>query len=316
MGKQDIDDAMRNELTEEELEALESDDDVIDTDDDQSDDDTGEDTNVEEHNTDTGGDPDDDEGDDKPGEDDPDDNEEGEEAKPGKEGAQDDPDDKPDDKPAAKSDYAPSLRSELPEDFDEKLSGIAEQKTELRKKYNEGDIDFDEYEQERDKLDEQRRQLEQAQFKSTIAQEMREDRWINRDVANFMQSHPEYEAGSPLYSMLDAEVRKLQGEYDAEGKDPLDPAILDKAHETIMASLSKFTGAKGAEQEAPKGKSKIPSKRDVPPTLNNVPAADTEDMDGGRWAHMDRLMEKDPIAFEEKLAGMSDDDRNAYLASR
>lgn len=305
-----ITDEDRENLTDEELEALESDDDIIETDDGEGTDDedeSGEDTNV-----DAADDEDDDESDDGEGdEDDDSDDETGDEDQPGRDDGADDEPEK-----AKAKDYTPELRATLPDDFDDQLKAIGDKKADLRSKYNEGEIDFDEYEQERDKLDEQRRQLEQAQFKAQISQDMRMDRWVNRDVANFLASHDEYQPDTPLFAMLDSEVRRLQAEADKDGKDQLDPAILDKAHENIRKSLTKALGGELPEKKQAGNKQKIPAKRDVPPTLQGLPAAETEDMDGGRWAHLDGLLERNPAKFEEALAKLSEEDRNAYLASQ
>jgi len=306
-----ITDEDRENLTDEELEALESDDDIIETDDDEGTDDedeSGEDTNVDADDDDDDGDDDEgadgDEGDEDAGED------KGEEQPGRDDGADDEPE------KAKSKDYTPELRATLPDDFDDQLKAIGDKKADLRSKYNEGEIDFDQYEQERDKLDEQRRQLEQAQFKAQISQDMRMDRWVNRDVANFLAQHDEYQPETPLFAMLDTEVRRLQAEADKEGKDQLDPAILDKAHENIRKSLAKALGGELPEKKQTGNKQKIPAKRDVPPTLQGLPAAETEDMDGGRWAHLDGLLERNPAKFEEALGKMSEEDRNAYLASQ
>lgn len=312
MSNKDLTDEMRDELTDEELEALESNDDVIDD----GQEDTGEDTNVEEQDTDS----DDDTDDDDDGEEEADgDDDEGEEEQPGRDDGSEE-EGETEDETAEKpkdQDYTPNLRTTLPEDFDDQLKTLATQKADLRKKYNEGEIDFDDYEQQRDQIDEQRRDLEQTKLKVQIAQEMREDRWINRDVSKFLKSHPEYEDGSALYTMLDTEVRKLQGQYESEGKDPLDPAILDEAHRAVRKTLSKALGKDLDDAPKPKAKAqKAPPKRDVPPTLNSLPAAEQEDIDGGKWASYDRLLDRNPLAFEEKMSSLSDEERNAYLASR
>ena len=289
-------------LTDEERAALESDDDIVDTD--TGDEPNGADTEAKGKDADDAGD----DAGDEPDEDVSGTPEAREDDAPGRDdGKQVEPV-----QPDARQ-YTPTIRAELPEDFKEQIDKIGTEKADLRKKYNEGDIDFDEYEQQRDALDEQRRQLEQQQFKASIAQEMREDRWLNHDVAGFMADHPEYKPGSALYAMLDSEVRNLQAIAESEGKEPLDPAILRAAHASIREQLAKDLGLP-VGQQARKGTP--PASRDVPPTLGNLPAAEAESTDGGRWASLDRLAETDPVAFEERLEAMSDADRDAYLAAR
>lgn len=298
-----------DQLTDEEREALQSDDDFIDTDDEQDDDNEGTNDDQGQANDEA-----EDEGDDKGG-DDNDGEQEGDQEgeQPGRDDGAD-PDEDEDKQPEPPQQYSPNLRADLPEDFKDQLSQIDTEKADLRKKYNEGDIDFDEYDQKREELDAKRRQLEQQQFKASIAEEMRQDRWLNYDVPRFLDEHPEYKPGSVLHRMLDQEVRTLQAQAHAEGKDVLDPSILEAAHKSIREGIAKDLGITPPAQQ--RKKASPPPKRDVPPTLGNVPAAEVEGTDGGRWAHLDRLAERDPSAFEEKLAALSDSEREQYLASQ
>lgn len=211
---------------------------------------------------------------------------------------------------AADRQYSPTIRGELPEDFDERLQKIGQTKQELRKQYNEGDIDFEEYEQKRDELEQQHRQLEQKQFKATIAQEMREDRWLNHDVANFMSEHPEYKPGSALYAMLDQEVRIRQAKAAEDGGETFDPAILQSAHSSIRERLAKDLGL--SEGKA-KRRASPPPARNAPPVIGGLPASDIEDAASGLFAEMDRLAEDDPALFQERMDAMSEADRKAYM---
>ena len=51
----------------------------------------------------------------------------------------------------------------------------------------------------------------------------------------------------------------------------------------------------------------------VPPNLGKVPASTANDTDDGKFAHLDRLAESDPLAFEAALAKMSDAQRDEYM---
>ncbi|HWL29589.1 MAG TPA: hypothetical protein VNQ97_11850 [Burkholderiaceae bacterium] len=321
MADKDYTDDELDQLTDEEREAIESNDDIID---DGEDDDAGDDTTVNDAKT---GEDDDKpagkEGDDEggEGETDPDkQDKEGEDdaASAGRDDGKPVESEEDEAKPAAKPQYAPSLRSEVPDDYDDQIKAITDERAALRKQYNEGDIDFDEYDAKRDELDEKRRTLDQIKIKGEISEEMRVDRWLNRDVAGFMADHPEYKEGSALHTMLDREVRILQAKATGEGRDPFDPAFLDQAHANIRESLAKDLGLKADDKPAViKSKGATPPpKRTVPPTLGNVPAAEIDDPNGGKWASLDRLMESNPAAFEERMEKMSDEERNAYLASQ
>lgn len=211
------------------------------------------------------------------------------------------------------SQYVPSLRVELPDDIDDQLEKIAEEKKKLRALYNDGEIDADEYESKRDELDEQRFSLREKMFKAQIANEMREDRWLNHDVPAFLAENPQYKPDSTLFRMLDERVKLLQGKLAAEGKDPLVPSVLRQADRELKEELAKELGL---QVDTKKGKSAggVPAaQKNVPPSLANVPAADMEDTSGGKWAALDRLADSDPEAYEEQLSRMSETELNDYL---
>ena len=66
----------------------------------------------------------------------------------------------------------------------------------------------------------------------------------------------------------------------------------------------------------PKDKQDTP-RREIPPSLSGVPAADATDADdGNRFAALDRLADKGGVEYEQALAALSESERDAYLASR
>ena len=51
----------------------------------------------------------------------------------------------------------------------------------------------------------------------------------------------------------------------------------------------------------------------VPPTLGKVPASAATDTDDGKFAHLDRLADSDPLAYETAVAKMSAAQRDEYM---
>ena len=115
-----------------------------------------------------------------------------------------------------------------------------------------------------------------------------------------------------MYAELDKQVRAIQ----AESLNPFDPSILPRAHKLAIAEMRKAMGlpAEDTGKPAPKPTG---NKRDLPPSLANVPAADiTETTDNGEFAYLDRLAEKgDGLAYETALGKLSDEARERYLES-
>jgi len=87
--------------------------------------------------------------------------------------------------------------------------------------------------------------------------------------------------------------------------------ILAKAHENLAAA---FNLAK-PEQPKPDANKPAGPKPDLPPSIHNVPAADANDVTGGKYAALDRLASTNPIAYEEALMKLPEEERNSYLAS-
>lgn len=202
---------------------------------------------------------------------------------------------------------APVLVVESPSDADEQLKAISTQKDELNTKYEDGDITAKEYQQQLDDLFKQERAIERAVDRAELAAEMEKQRLVNEwtfTVNAFIDANPVYRENPRLYRALDQEVKDIAN--SEEGKALSGAKILAKAHENLSEA---FNIAKpGKKTPIPKG--------ELPPSLHGVPAADANDVSGGKWAGLDRLANTNPIAYEEALMKMPDSERDAYLASQ
>lgn len=210
-------------------------------------------------------------------------------------------------KPAA----SPAPRYEVPADAKERMAAFDSQLDEIAQKFDDGEITATEMRQQSREIERERDQLKETVLKYTLSEDVRKANWSQRDVPAFLAAHPEYAPGSMRFDLLDTAVRKLQ----VEGGDPYDPDILAKAHEQIMAEFGDGASRSPAPSPGLSGGQKAPA-RQIPPTLAHVPASDiSPDNDGGKYAHLDRLADTDPLAYEEAMARMSDAEREAYLAT-
>lgn len=213
-------------------------------------------------------------------------------------------------KDSVATEVQPLLAADVPEDAAEQLEAIARQKEELVQQFDDGELTAKEYQLELDKLAKQEREIEQAQFKAKLAQEMAEQQQRNAWLATvnqFLSEHAEYRQYPLRYKALDLAVRELAAQEENQGLSGRE--ILEKAHEQIVEQF----GLARAE-EKPEGK-KRRKPIEAPPTLANVPAASATETEDGRWVRLDRLMETDPERYERELAKLSDADRDAYLAA-
>jgi hypothetical protein len=215
-------------------------------------------------------------------------------------------------KDSVATEFQPLLDADAPEDAAEQLEAIARQKEELVQKFDDGELTAKEYQLELDKLAKREREIEQAQFKARLAQEMAEQQQRNAWLATvnqFLSEHAEYRQYPLRYKALDLAVRELAAQEENQGLSGRE--ILEKAHEQIV---EQFGLARAEDDLKPEGKKR--RKIEAPPTLANVPAASATETEDGRWAKLDRLMETDPERYERELAKLSDADREAYLAAR
>ncbi len=221
---------------------------------------------------------------------------------------------------AAESDESPAsipsqplLVADAPEDADTKLKDITTKKEELITQFDDGDITAKEYQQQLDALTKQEREIELALHKAEIAAEMKKqaqyNEWIGT-VNAFLDTNKVYRDNPRLYRALDQEVKDVAA--TAEAASWTGSQILKKAHENLAEAFG--FGKETAPEPKANGKTSIP-KPDLPPNLSKVPAADNNDMSGGKYAALDRLAQSNPIAYEEALAKMPDSERESYLAS-
>lgn len=213
-------------------------------------------------------------------------------------------------KPAA----APILVAEAPEKAQERLQEITDEKKDLRKQYDDGEITFEDYESKVEALDDERLELKLAINTAETAARIREQQEINAreaEVNRFLS-----EVGIPRdpknlrFATLDVAVRIVAN--DQENQELSVAEILEKAYELCVEQGT--LPARGGD----KPQDKVPAKpaaaprKPAPPTLAKIPAsAPTDTSDGSRFAYIDRIT--DPDKREAAFAKLSPADQEAYL---
>lgn len=210
----------------------------------------------------------------------------------------------------AAAENAPILVAQPPSDAEAKLKDIADKKEALITQFDEGDITAREYQKELDALAKQEREIERAVERAQLAHDMEQQRLQNEwqsTVNQFLDDNPIYKDNQRLYRALDQEVRDVAGTEAAANWSGA--RILAEAHKNLVKAFNLPSG-KRDQATAPKRE-----KTDPPPSLHNVPAADGQEMTGGKYAALDRLASTNPLAYEEALMQLPEAERNAYLAS-
>lgn len=211
---------------------------------------------------------------------------------------------------------APILTAEDPGDVESRLNAFKEQRVELRRKRDDGEITYEEYDAQMDALDEQRQEFREKVIKADLARDLAEQQarneW-NKAVGVFLDAHPQYRQNELMHKTMDRLVRELGAQE--ENQQLSGAEILEKAHGMIVEGFGL--------QEAPKPKAgkdggKPPARKplEVPPTLGRLPASDQTETENTRWTKLDRLAEVDPERYEAELAKLSDAYRDTYLQAQ
>lgn len=207
--------------------------------------------------------------------------------------------------------HAPILVAEAPEQAQERLQAISSEKADLRKKYDEGELTFDEYESKVETLDEERLEIRLALKEAETAAKIEQQRQINEreaQINGFLSEHNIKRDFADLrFAALDTAVKVVASKE--ENADLGVREILQKAMDLCIEQG--VIAAKAKHEAAPATKPRKPIA--APPTLAHVPAADMTGTDeGNRFAYLDRL---DPVAREAAVSKLSPADLDAYLAS-
>jgi len=216
---------------------------------------------------------------------------------------------------------APLLVAEAPADAEEKLKAIAADKAELRRKYDDGEITFDEYEDQKDGYVKQEREIERAIDKANIAAAMEAQRLQNQwdaDCKTFLDSNKDLytgDANKERFEELNETIKLLAQQPRNAGLSG--PQLLAKAHTVTLAARGETVPQQKTDTKADTKPTKQPiPKAILPPDLGAMPAASGNDPTEGKWASLDRLRDSgNGVAYEAALSKMSQADRDAYLAA-
>ena len=216
--------------------------------------------------------------------------------------------------PAQKSD---GYKVDLPADFDDKLKANKSARVDLRKKFNDGEMDQAEYDAGLDDLDDQREELSRLKTRAEIAGEMRQQNeqsaWINTINEFFGDAAVKAELGIVDYRKdtakqadLDAFVRALGAAPGNENKPPR--WYLEEGHKRVVALHSV-----PVTKKAPVDVRRKPDASAVVTNLAEVPGgAGDADPSSNEFAEIDKLQ---GLAYERAMAAMSTEKRELYLRS-
>jgi hypothetical protein len=210
---------------------------------------------------------------------------------------------------------APTYQVDLPADFQAQQDANKSARTELRRRYNEGEIDSAEFESEQDRLDEQRMNLLGMQQRAQIAQEMTEqaqrNAWVGA-INNFMKQAStnselgivDYRKDAAKQADLDTFVKALA----AQDPDKPQDWYLSEAHKRVVALHGVPTTAKTA---AKPDTSRKPNLDEIPQTLAHTPGTSGNEAFEDEFSALDKMS---GMEAERALAAMPKHKQDLYLA--
>lgn len=209
----------------------------------------------------------------------------------------------------------PPLRAKAPDNADELMSQLAQEEEALAQKFDDGDITAREYRDSINKLNDQRDEIKWATREANLASKMQrqaeENAW-HKDVQDFMTTTAaNITKSNAAMVAFDDIVKKVTA--DPANANLSNRAQLEKAFKVYNDEMSAAFGIKQDQQPAAKAPAPAPkAARNIPPTLARVPAAESENLDGGKFANLDRLAAMDPAAYEAAVAKMSEAERSQF----
>jgi hypothetical protein len=230
----------------------------------------------------------------------------------------DDKDEKPEQAPEARKPVVPLLVAEAPEGYEDRIAAIAAEKEKLAEQFDDGDKTAKEYHTALDALNREERTLERSKDRYELAQQMEVQRQTNdrqAEINVFLASVGIPQDTADLrFSVLDRAVRMVAS--DAKMATATVSEIMTEAYDLCAKQgvlkprdeLGKSTPAPTKKDEPAVPAKKAPKKG--PQTLAGIPQAEVVDTDANQFAHINRMQ---PDEAERAFERLSPTQQEAYL---
>lgn len=196
-------------------------------------------------------------------------------------------------------------------DYETKISELVAKEDELAEQFDMGEITQREYRQQIRDLDSQRRALEDQQRDFEKSQEIAAQKW-SWEVDTFMEAMAEqgmdYKNNKLLNAALDTAVKDLANK--PENNDKPSRWFLNEAHKQVSELLGKPVKAPTTDPVKKAVSDRKPDMTKVPQTLADAPQAQNEVAGTDEFSKLDQLSGMD---LERALAALPESKARAYL---
>lgn len=219
----------------------------------------------------------------------------------------------------AEASFVPKYEAKLPAEFDQMVARLDEHEKDLKAKFKEGEIEFDQYEEAREKIIQIRSKLEAQRIKAEISQEMTQQTAAQQWTATVngyldaVAKEVNYRDSPELAGDLDLFVKQLASRQENADK-PM-TWFLAEADKRVRA-LHNLQTTRAAQAPAPTQAQIRPNRKPpldaAPRNLAQVPGGDGPGDVGGEFAHLDSLEGDD---LEAAIAKMTPAQREKFARS-
>lgn len=178
-------------------------------------------------------------------------------------------------------------------DFDKGFQNLETKKAALKQRFDDGDIDQSEYLDEREKLLDDKQNLQKV--RDIVADyEGRQQAQVERfnaavEVFMAQEENAPFRDNPYLQQQLQQAMDFLVHSGEASGKSY--GWLLNNAKRQMVKGHEMMTGQKQPQRQKPQDRKRdeAVARRDVPQTLSQVPTAEDHGDAGDKWAHVDRM---------------------------
>jgi hypothetical protein len=204
------------------------------------------------------------------------------------------------------------------EGYDDKMAAFKDQKADLRKQLNDGDLSLDDYDAKKDEIVAQEQELREQKLKADIAADQNEQnavaRWKWEQEKFFADESNAIYKDKLVMAAFDTAVRDLGNAEENANRNGA--WFLNKANEMVRERFNMGKAVEVAspkETPQPKDSGRKPDLSVVPKTLSHLPSADVAKTgEVGEFDHLDRMS---GLELERAVSRLSEAERERYRAS-
>ena len=216
--------------------------------------------------------------------------------------------------------FVPVFKAALPEDFEAQVEALKTKRSDLRTQFKAGELELDDYEAQRETIDEKLGELNTLKVKADIAadneKQTGEQRWTWECDTFYADEANAIYKDRLLAAAHNAAVIDLASEESLKAHPErakwTGTRFLREADKLVRASMGvKPATPNPADDKAPRNLKPSPPDK-IPPAISKLPVAAAAAVDGDEFAAIANL---EGVEYERAIARMNPEQRERFMAS-